>query len=797
MRSTMNLRTHRALQFNDGQGHAHIPYAYQVDSHTVKTHQGDFIQAFRFQGLAFETTDTAELNSWHEQLNMLIRNVSTPNLAIWSHLIRRESSVGLEGEFASDFALELNRAYHERLAGSGQLYLNELYLTLVHRPQPTSIGRLFGAAGSRLETGRKQLNSIAVRQLDDVAAEIDRSLTRYQPHRLGTYARGDFVFSEVCEFLQQLCDGSSGRFPLSRSDLRRTLLTARLLFGRETIELRYPHASRFAAALGIKEYPEASTPGLFNQLLGFSGELVLTQSFACLDEAAAKGALKRQRGRLEATEDDATDQIAELSEALNDLSSNRFTMGEHHWVLILKAAESASLQNQIAKARAVLSDSGCVSAREDLALEAAYWSQLPGNFYCRPRPAPITSRNFVGLAPLHSQPAGQSSGNHWGSPVTLLRTTSGSPYYFNYHVGELGTTLITGQSGSGKTALQNFLAAQAEKLGATGICLDKDCGSEIFIRACGGIYFSLKSDQPTGFNPFALAPTPEWLQLLRELIGVCIRQDDGAPLTARDQSDIAAAVAGVYVLPPLQRRFGQLLAFLPPSRQGNVTERLHRWCHSEQGAGTHAWVFDNPVDLFDLNKGRLFGFDYTDFIDNPVIRTPIMMYLWGRFASLIDGRRLYMFIDEFWKALEDDFFIADLQNRYKTMRKQNWFLICATQSPADALRSRIAHTVIEQTATFVFLPNPRGRAEDYVDGFGCSQREFEVLQGLGEHSRQFLVKQGQNSVVCELDLGGFNDQLAVLSGTLANNRLLAQLRLQLGDDPKAWLPEFYRRRGAP
>ena len=41
-------------------------------------------------------------------------------------------------------------------------------------------------------------------------------------------------------------------------------------------------------------------------------------------------------------------------------------------------------------------------AREDLALEAAFWAQLPGNFSFRPRKSPITSRNLAAMAPLHN-----------------------------------------------------------------------------------------------------------------------------------------------------------------------------------------------------------------------------------------------------------------------------------------------------------------------------------------------------------------------------------------------------------
>ena len=70
-----------------------------------------------------------------------------------------------------------------------------------------------------------------------------------------------------------------------------------------------------------------------------------------------------------------------------------------------------ALNDNVALARAVLADTGMTVAREDLALEDAFWAQLPGNFPMRPRKAAITSRNFAAMAPFHNFPAGRASGN--------------------------------------------------------------------------------------------------------------------------------------------------------------------------------------------------------------------------------------------------------------------------------------------------------------------------------------------------------------------------------------------------
>ena len=772
----------------------YVPFAAHVDANTLKTKQGDFVQVFRLEGIAHETADDDEINTWHEQLNMFMRNINSPHVVLWTHVVRKESGEYVGGTFRPGFAADLNVKYRASVTGK-RLFVNELYLTLLYRPQPMALARAFQKVDELTARSRAEANGLGVERINNLAKEVEKNLSRYDPERLTCYEHGGFMYSEPLEFYQYLVNGYEQRFPLMRGNVQNTLITSRPLFGREAMEFRAPDRSMVGACLGIKEYPHPTVPGLFNELLRAPYEFVLTQSFVCIDKASARTALKRQRDRLESTGDDALEQIDELNLALNDLQSNKFTMGEHHLALLVKGEDVKALANNVAEARAALGDSGCVVAREDLALEAAFWSQLPGNFKWRPRPAPINSYNFVGMSAFHNYPTGKRIGNHWGDAVALLKTSSGAPYFFNYHKRDLGITLLTGQSGTGKTATQNFLSAQAEKFDATGIYLDKDRGSEIFVLANGGRYFSLKSSVPTGFAPFALEPTLAWRDTVRRIVMTCVRRAD-KPFTAREEREIGEAIDGVFAMSPAARRFGQLLSFLEPPEEDNLAARLLKWSHSDHGSGALAWVFDNPRDLLDVTSARLFGFDYTEFLDNPEVRTPIMMYLWSRFAALIDGRRLYMFIDEFWKALGDDYFKEELQNRYKTMRKQNWFLICATQSPADALRSDIAHTVIEQTATFIYLPNPQAKEKDYTEGFNVTRQEYLTIKNLSETSRRFVVKQGHNAVVCELDLHGFDDELAVLSGTTSNTFLAEDVRRRVGTDPADWLPVFQTERKA-
>jgi type IV secretory pathway VirB4 component len=59
----------------------------------------------------------------------------------------------------------------------------------------------------------------------------------------------------------------------------------------------------------------------------------------------------------------------------------------------------------------------------------------------------------------------------------------------------------------------------------------------------------------------------------------------------------------------------------------------------------------------------------------------------------------------------------------------------------------------------------------------------------------FLVKQAHHSVVCQLDLKGFDAELAVISGRADEVRRMHQLISVAGTDPEAWLPEFMAEHG--
>ncbi|EJF78852.1 Type IV secretion system protein virB4 [Candidatus Bartonella washoeensis] len=102
----------------------------------------------------------------------------------------------------------------------------------------------------------------------------------------------------------------------------------------------------------------------------------------------------RKQNQMVNAGDRAGSQILELDDALDDLESNHFVLGEHHLSLAVFSDTPQKLADNLAKSRSRLTDGSAVIIREDLGLAAAWWAQLPGNYAYRTRSGAITSRNY-------------------------------------------------------------------------------------------------------------------------------------------------------------------------------------------------------------------------------------------------------------------------------------------------------------------------------------------------------------------------------------------------------------------
>src|SRR5258708_37249926 len=125
-------RMRRAVMRRELSSAERIPCSVHVTSHVVKTVQGDYLQSFRLGGAGFESADDEHINNWHERLNVLWRSIAGPDVAIWTHVIRRRE-LAMPGRAAGGGVCGLLDAPYRAWLAGASLMVNGLFLSLPRR----------------------------------------------------------------------------------------------------------------------------------------------------------------------------------------------------------------------------------------------------------------------------------------------------------------------------------------------------------------------------------------------------------------------------------------------------------------------------------------------------------------------------------------------------------------------------------------------------------------------------------------------------------------------------------------
>ncbi|CDN57686.1 Type IV secretion/conjugal transfer ATPase, VirB4 family (plasmid) [Neorhizobium galegae bv. officinalis bv. officinalis str. HAMBI 1141] len=774
----------------------HIPYLRHVADTVIKLENGALLSIIRLNGLFFQTEDQAELNMRSVVQNTMIRALGSSRFSLWSTVIRRQVEAGLDGNFDAPFADLLNRRYLAEL-GDKRMFTNELYLSVLRSGMRGALAagdtvrRLFDKAGTRDAVDSQLRESVS--ELEELVGNLCRDLQKYGARPLEIVYRDDEPYSEPCEFFHSvLTCGIPRRMRLPRMSIAGYVGSSRLHFSRRTLQAQGAarEDDRFGAMLSIKEYPPFTGPGMLDGLLQMNHEFILTQSFTITDKPIAQERISRLKRQIAASDEAGSDVENDIDFALNSLMNQEAVFGLHHLTLLCLSRDVEGVNKAVSDLGACLTDMNVNWLREDLNLEAGFWAQLPGNHSYIARKALLSSANFAGLSSMHNFATGQTDGTHWKTPITILETTSQTPYWFNFHRRDIGHFLVTGPTGSGKTVALTFLLAQAFRVSPTprAVFFDKDRGGEIFVRAMNGAYEVLMPGTSAGFNPLQIENTGPNREFLLRLLKVMLQRGEAAGFDQEEEDILERALLRLMQEPTAQRNLANLSGLLiGRSRAGpnDLSARLRPWIDGEK-----AWLFNATHDVLSFSDRQVFGFDMTSILDNEELRTPALMYIFHRLDELLDGTPVMIFMDEGWRLLRDPTFSDFIVDKMKTIRKLNGIVGFGTQSAADIARAPASHTLIEQSATNIHFPNPRADEESYIRRFGLTVKEFNFIRTTPPEKRAFLIKHGNDSVIARLDLGTMPDVIKVLSGRKDTIEECARLREELGDDPSAWLPRF-------
>jgi type IV secretion system protein VirB4 len=769
-----------------------VPYACHYNAHTLLTKNGELMQTIKIVGFSFEamTDEDKELRATVRQA--VLDSLPSDDYAIWFHTIRSEKNINPGGTFPSEFARSVNEEWTTRNKWD-KLFVNELFITIVIEGQSVSMANPQEfVRGIWPPIDRRYRERYLLESYEKLEATVNRMLEHlkiFGAKKLGLVEENGVFYSDILKFLGKIINLKESEWPVEDKDLSYQLSTSEITFGFNAMEVRTVDGRRrFGSLLTIKEYRELSLP-LLDRFLQLPIEFIVTQCIDFINRDKALEGFQQQKKYAELGGDAQLPVISGINDIVGSDKGRPIDYGEQQLTVFLLADNLKQLEKYIETAITTLSQLGIVSVREDLKLEETYWSQLPANFEFVKRLMPINTSRVGGFASLYNFPSGKQEGSPWGNAVTVFFTAAHTPYFFNFHSGEMGGhTTILGPYGSGKTVLMNFLVCQAQKFQPRIIYFDKNHASEIFVRALGGEHFTPGVPMASGgmaMNPFQLEPNPNNRSFLASWLSVLVSDPmEGENDDTRSFGEWA--VETIMNLPAAERRLSRLLEICRTQLPG-VVPRLQPWV----AGGAYGGFFDHAEDRLDWRL-PVMGIELDANLRESAAVPAVMLYLLYRLTQSLDGRPTLVVFDEAWELVGNPYVGSRLAGLLQLMKRRNAVAILASEAMEHVVHNPATEIIFEQVATRIFLPNPDA-TEDFIESFGMTERELQYLRLMDVDERHFLIKRGGEVTIAEMNLKGMYDILAVLSATPDTLMLMHKSREKFGVEVENWLPKFRRR----
>lgn len=796
-----------------------IPYSSHIKKDIVITKKQEFIATWKIEGVFFECSEDESLRLLTDQLNTLLRGFDGYPITFYTHRNRQRKKVSANFKSNSVHVDKVMTAYNKSQTKK-VYYENNIFLSVVYSPFSME-DKINNALSKKNGARSKSFYDEVLNTMDDLSGRLDNYLSRFHAVRLGLFEENKRTYSSQLSLFQFLLTGKWQKVKVSKSPIYTYLGGKDIFFGNDAAQISAGQDNRYFRSIEIRDYFQNSDTGIFDALMYLPVEYVFTSSFEAMKRPAVIKSLDDQLEKLVMSQDAAASQIADLKVALDMATSGFISFGKCHQSLVVYSDSPEQLAKDTNIVVNTLQDLGLIVSYSTLSLGASFFAQLPGNKRFRPRVSVLSSLNFAEMEPFHNFYSGKADGNSWGESLLTVEGSGQDVYHLNYHMTNnyqdffgknptLGHTDVIGSSNVGKTVNLMIQAFSAQKFGhvdsfppnkkvkkMTTVFFDKDRAAEVGIRYMGGEYYKVEYGKPTGWNPFALEPNKRNVKFIKDLMYMVCNYDEKSHAERKSISD---AVELLMLREDRTYGISKLSSIIvepndKDTQRNGIKSRLKSW---KQG-GEYGWVFDNAFDTFDINEKNIFGIDGTEFLSDKITALVVPFYLIYRVTMLADGRRLLVYMDEFWQWLKNPSMSDFVYNVLKTGRKLDIVLVFATQSPDELIKVPIAAALREQCATHIYMANPRAKEHEYVDGLGVPKQYFEKIESIDPLSRKFLVVKNPHrkqdsedfAAFAKVELGDASYYLPVLSASKEQLEIFDSIYVE-GMKPDEWSGKYLK-----
>lgn len=762
-----------------------LPWVCPITDGLVVCKDSSFLATFEFFGADADSVGEGEVFQVAQAAERMMHALRDLPVTLW-WTVRRERTHDYPGEPMPDAVAQMlddeNRAQFE----ASSAFVNRHFLSLIWMPERSTsnmFGKLAGLMGDGANFAVAAKTAIAstyfgksafawkAAELDRAVREFENKLEQIESVLAGIHATR-LTGNTFLGFLWAQANPGQRMVPKAwngETYLDSTLSESPVTVHGDVLQFGDGEDAHFVSATSMKTWPGALAFGAFDQLVSLPCEMVISHCFRLMNSTAALkhieavkrvndtlkyplktwliGALMRKGEMSEKNVDLSRAAAADdAKEAKAVLNGGHALFGYHNLTVALLGDRLDAVQdNTRALLRMFHSSPFTGAVREGIGLLSSWATTLPGQWQESKRWLTLSSANMVDIAPILGVSRGQRTNPHFtaqlGKPcqaLTVLPTDFNTPYYFNFHVGAVGHTLVLGPTRSGKSIGMNFLMSQFRKYGdaANILIFDKDHSCRIATLLQGGEHVDLRSDGEVRINPLLLASNKaNWPFLASWIEGLLASR--GYVVTSEDAKAIYESIEGLASNPiPDTHRLYTIRTLLP----------RHLGVHLDAyvGDGQYAHFFDNVEDSFSLSAFTCI--EMGDVMREPRVARAFLDYAFYRLKCSLEAQRTgaakvtLVYVEECWFMLDDAHFAARLKDWLKTFAKLNAFLVLTTQSIEDmaGLPESVFAALRDNILTKIFLPNPNALTEKLAEFY---RRHFDLRPDLVERIAKGVPRQ--------------------------------------------------------
>ncbi|GMO25752.1 MAG: conjugal transfer protein TrbE [Termitinemataceae bacterium] len=762
----------------------HLPWAYISTYHAGVVVQKDGIlqRTIAFEPPDLDTSSEAMINDLSVRLNNCIKRLGA-GWAVQFEAQRycTQDYPGAEFNLLAPFLIDREREL--AFKNYGAHFESSYYLTFIYKPPSEVLQKakdIFVQSNSANTVSSERDNVMTfVNESNDIINIIGNQMG---VQALNNQQTVEFLHSSISMNRHEIY------FP-TNAILLDKILPDQVLH----LDLTMRLGEAYIPIVGINDFPNETYPTILSRLNETLLEYRWVTRFICLDKEAAlkvtQKAEKMHRGNrqtalqsfmsaLSGEPSKSTNRGVELKEAdasaagaeieTDDVGlgyySSDIMVWDESYKLSLKKAD---------KVKSIVNSAGFTAKLEAYNALEAFKSMMPGNVHSNYHSVPVTTDTLSHVIPLSSIWVGMKDNKHAGEisgvsiPHLICSTLSGTPFFLNTTVNDVGHTTIFGPTGAGKSTLLNLLEMQFFKYpDSQVIVFDKGKSCRQPCMACGGLFYEPASDNKNGVA----------FQPLREL------ETDSDKLFAVEFIETLLSLQGVRVIPSMTKSISEAIGLLsdikekerrtlttfvqnvnyydPQTNRDIIKENMLPYLYE----GTYGKIFD--VDVSDISLDNRFIAFEMEALMNLGIKcvAPALSYLFYFVEKKFTGKLTMLVLDEAWIFLQHDYFKHKIAEWLKVLRKKNVYVVFATQNVDDAANSEISTTIIQQCLTKIYLADPQatGAMCPAYEKFNLSAAEIETLAA-AEMKRDYLYTSPIGTRLFQLQLGELT--LALIGGT--------------------------------